>query len=123
MKERLAPSQENRSVAAITFQNFFLLFPKMSGMSGTIADAAEELLDVYHVKSIVIPPNRPVRRKDLADLYFKEAKKQFAAAIIIAAEVHKKGQPVLIVVSSIRETEYVSERLMERGIAHNVLCY
>ncbi|MCI9438772.1 MAG: accessory Sec system translocase SecA2 [Lachnospiraceae bacterium] len=121
VKERLAPSQENRSVAAITFQNFFLLFPKMSGMSGTIADAAEELLDVYHVKSIVIPPNRPVRRKDLADLYFKEAKKQFAAAIIIAAEVHKKGQPVLIVVSSIRETEYVSERLMERGIAHNVL--
>ena len=121
VKEGLEPSQENRSVASITFQNFFLLFPKMSGMSGTIADAAEELRDVYHVKSIVIPPNRPVQRRDLSDLYFQNAEAQFEAALRTAVETHNREQPVLIVVSSIRETEYVSERLMEKGIAHNVL--
>ena len=121
VKEGLEPSQENRSVASITFQNFFLLFPKMSGMSGTIADAAEELRDVYHVKSIVIPPNRPVQRRDLSDLYFQNAEAQFEAALRSAVETHNREQPVLIVVSSIRETEYVSERLMEKGIAHNVL--
>ena len=68
VKEGLPASQENRSVASITFQNFFQLFPKMAGMSGTIADAAQELLDVYHVKSVVIPPNRPVLRTDLPDV-------------------------------------------------------
>lgn len=121
VKEKLEPSQENRAMASITFQNFFQLFPKMSGMSGTISDAAEELLEVYHVKSIVIPPNCPVRRRDLPDLYFVNAGRQFAAAIVTAAAAHKKGQPVLIVTSTIGETELVSRRLTEKGIAHNVL--
>ncbi len=121
VKEGLPPSQENRSVASITFQNFFLLFPRMAGMSGTIADAKEELLDVYHVKSVVIPPNRPVLRKDLPDVYYRNASRQFAAAIVEAVMAHKRGQPVLIVVNSIGETELVSRRLMEKGIPHNVL--
>ena len=63
---------ENRSVASITYQNLFLLFPKMSGMSGTISDAADELRDVYGVDVIVIPSNRPVARKDLTDYYYKD---------------------------------------------------
>lgn len=121
VKEGLPASQENRSVASITFQNFFQLFPKMAGMSGTIADAAQELLDVYHVKSVVIPPNRPVLRTDLPDVYYRNASRQFAAAMVDAVMAHKRGQPVLIVVNSIGETELVSRRLMEKGIPHNVL--
>ena len=105
VKEGLPASQENRSVASITFQNFFQLFPKMAGMSGTIADAAQELLDVYHVKSVVIPPNRPVLRTDLPDVYYRNASRQFAAAMVDAVMAHKRGQPVLIVVNSIGETE------------------
>ena len=69
VKEKLELSQENRSIAAITFQNLFRLFPKMAGMSGTLADAAEEFRDVYGVRVLVIPPNRPMKRQDLPDLY------------------------------------------------------
>ena len=121
MKEKLKVSQENRSVASITYQNLFLLFPKMAGMSGTISDAREELLDVYGEKVIVIPPNRPVQRKDLPDFYFKNAEEQFEQAIERAVAVHRTGQPVLIVVTTIGETELISALLMERKIPHSVL--
>ena len=121
MKEKLKISQENRSMASITYQNLFLLFPKMAGMSGTISDAAEELLNVYGSKVIVIPPNCPVKRKDVADIYFRDVEEQFSAAITTAVSIHKTGQPVLIVVTTIRETELVSEFLIERKIPHNVL--
>lgn len=120
-KEKLEISQENRSVASITFQNFFLLFPKLAGMSGTISDAEEELLAVYHTRVVVIPPNRPLRRVDLDDFYFRDAKKQFAAAIGMVRILHAKGQPVLVVASSIEETELVSERLLRARVSHNVL--
>ncbi len=120
-KEKLEISQENRSVASITFQNFFLLFPKLAGMSGTISDAEEELLAVYHTRVVVIPPNRPLRRVDLDDFYFRDAKKQFAAAIGMVRLLHAKGQPVLVVASSIEETELVSERLLRARVSHNVL--
>lgn len=121
VKEKLKLTQENRSVASITYQSFFLLFPKMSGMSGTIADAAEELRSVYHTEVVVIPPNCPVQRKDWKDSYYKNAAGQFQAAIEEAVTVHKKGQPVLIVVSTIRETEAVSRQLVQEKIPHNVL--
>ena len=121
VKEKLEASQENRSVASITYQNLFLLFPKMAGMSGTISDAREELLNVYGSKVIVIPPNRPVKRKDLADFYFKNADTQFKAALETAVTAHSTGQPVLLVVTTIGETELISKLLMERKIPHNVL--
>lgn len=121
VKEGIAPSTENRSVASITYQNLFRLFPKMAGMSGTISDAAEELLDVYGAKVVVIPPNRPVLRKDLEDLYFVNAKQQLSAALAIAASTHYTGQPVLIVATTIGETEVISNLLLERKIPHNVL--
>ena len=114
-------TQENRSVASITYQNLFLLFPKMAGMSGTISDAKEELLNVYGEKVIVIPPNRPVQRKDLPDFYFKNAEEQFGQAIERAVAVHRTGQPVLIVVTTIGETELISALLMEQKIPHSVL--
>lgn len=121
VKEGLRPSQESRSVAAITFQNLFLMFPKIAGMSGTLADASEELRDVYGVEVLVIPPNRPKQRKDLEDIYFRDSGSQLQAAVWTALEIHKTGRPVLIVVSTIGETELVSECLIEKKIPHNVL--
>lgn len=121
VKEKLDISQETRSVAAITFQNLFLLFPKMAGMSGTMADASEELLDVYGSKVLVIPPNRPKKRKDLPDRYFKNAKQQIQAAVEEVVKMHESERPVLIVAASIDDTERVSEELMKRKIPHDVL--
>ncbi len=120
-KEGLKLSEENRSVASITYQNLFLLFEKMAGMSGTLADAAEELRNVYGKKVLVIPPNRPVQRRDLKDCCYKDAGSQFQAAIEAALEAHRIGRPVLIVVDTIRETEIVSKILLEEKIPHNVL--
>lgn len=121
VKERLKVSQENRSMASITYQNLFLLFEKMSGMSGTISDAAEELLNVYGEQVVVIPPNCPVQREDKNDIYFQDAERQFSAAIMEAVAIHSTGQPVLIVVTTIAETEIVSKLLMDENIPHNVL--
>lgn len=121
VKEKLKLSQENRSIAAITYQNLFQLFPKMSGMSGTISDAAEELLDVYGRKVIVIPPNLPLMRRDLKDFYFKDIESQFEAARKLIVETHRTGQPVLVVVSTIAETELVSKLLLQEKIPHSVL--
>lgn len=121
VKEKLKLSQENRSVAAITYQNLFQLFPKMSGMSGTISDAAQELRDVYGLKVIVIPPNRPMQRKDLQDFYFQDVETQFSEALKLIIETHETGQPVLVVVSTIAETELVSKLLIQEKIPHSVL--
>lgn len=121
VKEGIKDSMESRSVASITYQNLFLLFPKMSGMSGTIADAKEELMNVYHTKVVVIPPNRPMIRRDLPDLYFQSDEEKFDAAIEKALKMHKRGTPVLIVASTIAESEQVSEALIQHNIPHNVL--
>jgi len=121
VKEKIEASRENRSVASITYQNLFLLFPKMAGMSGTISDAAEELLNVYGADVVVIPPNCPLQRVDRKDLYYKDRPTQFEDAIKLAVDTHNTGQPVLIVVSTIAETELVSRLLMEEKIAHSVL--
>ena len=121
MKEELKITQETRSVAAITFQNLFLLFPKMSGMSGTMADASEELWDIYGSKVLVIPPNRPKKRKDLPDRYFRNSNRQIRAAVAEIIKVHRSGRPVLVVAASIKDTEQVSEDLMKKKIPHNVL--
>ena len=121
VKEKLEPSQENRSMAAITYQNLFLLFPKMSGMSGTISDAKDELMDVYGIKVIVIPPNRPMQRKDLPDFYYKDTESQFSDALDLIVDTHETGQPVLVVVSTIAETELVSKILIQENIPHSVL--
>jgi len=108
-------------VASITYQNLFLLFPKMSGMSGTISDAADEIRSVYGIDVIVIPPNCKLRRRDLKDFYFKNTEQQVSAAMKTVVETHKTGQPVLIVVSTIADTEQVSKLLMEEQIPHSVL--
>ncbi len=120
-KAKVKVSQENRSMASITYQNLFRLFPKMSGMSGTISDAAEEIRNLYHVHTVIIPPNRPKKRKDFKDFCFKTAKEQVEAAMKLVIDTHATGQPVLIVVSTIADTELISGLLMEENIPHSVL--
>ena len=120
-KERLKLSQEQRSVASITYQNLFNLFPKMSGMSGTIADGKDELLEVYHKQVVVIPPNKPMARKDLPDKYFKTSEEQFDAVIQETVRRHKTGQPVLLIASLISDTEMLSKLLVQENIEHSVL--
>lgn len=120
-KEHLKLSQEQRSVASITYQNLFNLFPKMSGMSGTIADGKDELLEVYHKQVVVIPPNKPLARIDLPDQYFKTSEEQFDAVIQETVRRHKTGQPVLLIASLISDTEMLSKLLVQENIEHSVL--
>ena len=121
MKELIDVTQENRSVASITYQNLFLMFPHMAGMSGTIKDAAEELFEIYHKRIVVIPTNHPIQRKDYKDIFFPDFESQFNAAIKEAIKHHETRQPVLIVASTIAETEYLSALLINERIPHNVL--
>lgn len=120
-KEHLKISQEQRSVASVTYQNLFNLFPKMSGMSGTIADGKDELLEVYHKQVVVIPPNKPLARKDLPDKYFKTSEEQFDAVIKETVKRHNTGQPVLLIASLISDTEMLSKLLVQENIEHSVL--
>lgn len=120
-KEHLKISQEQRSVASVTYQNLFNLFPKMSGMSGTIADGKDELLEVYHKQVVVIPPNKPLARKDLPDKYFKTSEEQFDAVIKETVKRHNTGQPVLLIASLISDTEMLSKLLVQKNIEHSVL--
>lgn len=120
-KEHLKLSQEQRSVASITYQNLFNLFPKMSGMSGTIANGKDELLEVYHKQVVVIPPNKPLARIDLPDQYFKTSEEQFDAVIQETVKRHKTGQPVLLIASLISDTEMLSKLLVQENIEHSVL--
>lgn len=121
VKEGVKVTPPTRSVASICLQNLFLLFPKLSGMSGTIASEVKELREVYGKEVVVIPANKKVIREDYGDLYFKTAQEQYEAAMEEVLRVHKTGQPVLIVVSTIAQTELLSSALLEEKIPHNVL--
>lgn len=120
-KEKVRITQENRSIASITYQNLFLLFPHMAGMSGTIADAKKELRRVYQKKVAVLPPNKPLLREDKKDLFFKNARTQYEEAVKEVLRCHETGQPVLVVTSTIADTELVSHILIEKQVAHSVL--
>ncbi len=120
-KEKVNITQENRSVASVTYQNLFLLFPRMSGMSGTIADAKKELRKIYKKKVAVIPPNRPLQREDKKDMFFKNAETQCKEAVKEVIRCHEIGRPVLVVTSTIADTEMVSRLLVDHQIAHSVL--
>lgn len=120
-KEHVELSDEQRSVASITYQNLFNLFPKMSGMSGTIKDGKDELLEVYHKQVVVIPPNKPLVRIDLPDQYFKTSEEQFDAVIKETVKRHETGQPVLLIASLISDTEMLSKLLVQENIEHSVL--
>jgi len=120
-KEKLDITKETRSMATITYQNLFAMFPKLAGMSGTIGDARTEMRDIYGKRVIVVPPNKTVIRKDLPDKYYRNKNEQIDAALDEVIRIHETGQPVLVVVANIEVSEIVSETLMEQGIAHNLL--
>lgn len=120
-KEKVKLTQENRSVASVTYQNLFLMFPKLSGMSGTIADAKKELRKIYKKRVAIIPPNRPLQRIDQKDQFFKNAEAQYDAAVEEILKRHEIGQPVLVVSSTIADTEIISRILLEKQVAHSVL--
>ena len=120
-KERVDVQRENRTLATITFQNFFRLYGKLSGMTGTALTEAEEFQTIYELDIVEIPTNRPVVRKDWPDeVYKNEAGKDRAILRQIAA-CHEKGQPVLVGTVSIEKSEYLSGLLKRQGIPHNVL--
>ena len=120
-KEKLELTQEMRSIASITYQNLFLLFPRMAGMSGTIADARKELYKVYKKKVVVIPPNRPLQREDKEDRFFKNSEIQYEEAVKDVLRCHEAGRPVLIVTSAIADTELISRILIQKQVPHSVL--
>ena len=113
-KEKVEISQEYRTVASVTFQDLFLMFDKMAGMSGTLTDARDELWDVYHKKVVKIPTNRPVIRKDLKDRYFVNAQEQFWTAADDVIRLHETGQPVLVVLNSVTDTDLFSRLMIQR---------
>lgn len=120
-KEHVKLSQEQRSMASVTYQNLFNLFPRMSGMSGTISDGKDELMDVYGKRVVVIPPRKPLARIDMPDQYFKTSEEQFEAVIDETLKRHATGQPVLLIASLISDTELLSQILVQKGIEHSVL--
>lgn len=120
-KEKVEISQEYRTVASVTFQNLFMMFDKMAGMSGTIMDAKDELFDVYHKRVIKIPTNKPVIRDDRKDKFYPNARQQFWTAADDLIRIHATGQPVLVVLNSVSDTDLFSRLLIQKNIPHNVL--
>ncbi|MBU3925701.1 preprotein translocase subunit SecA, partial [Patescibacteria group bacterium] len=120
-KEGVSIQKESRTVASITFQNYFKMYEKLSGMTGTALTSAEEFYKVYHLETDVIPTNRPLARKDLPDLVFQSENGKFNAVIDKIKELNQKGQPVLVGTVSIEKNEYLSALLKKEGIAHKVL--
>jgi len=120
-KEGVRIQQENQTLASITFQNYFRLYAKLSGMTGTADTEAFELNNIYGLEVVVIPTNRPMVREDRGDQVFITAKEKFEAIITDIKEAHGKGQPVLVGTASIETSELLSGLLNQEGIAHEVL--
>ena len=120
-KERLEIQDENQTLATITLQNYFRLYEKLSGMTGTAMTEASELMQIYKLGVIPIPTNRPMQRMDQPDLIYKSELAKFAASAEDIATHHKKGQPVLVGTVSVEKSEELSSLLKKRGIPHEVL--
>ena len=120
-KEGVKVQSESKTLATITFQNYFRLYQKLSGMTGTGQTESEEFQEIYKLDVVEIPTNKPVIRKDLPDLVYKTENGKFNAVIDQIVEVHQNGQPVLVGTISIEKSELLSKMLKRRGIQHNVL--
>ncbi|MEK7505328.1 MAG: preprotein translocase subunit SecA [Patescibacteria group bacterium] len=120
-KEGVAIERENRTFASVTYQNYFRLYEKLSGMTGTAATSAEEFYKVYGIETVVIPTNRPSARMDRDDFIFQTEKGKFKAIARKVGELHKKGQPVLIGTVSIEKNEMLSAYLKQEGVPHEIL--
>lgn len=120
-KEGVKIENENQTLATISFQNYFRMYSKLSGMTGTADTEAEEFAKIYNLDVRVVPTNRSMVRKDLEDMVYKSEREKFEAATKEIAELHKKGQPVLVGTVSIAKSEVLSQFLKKSGVPHNVL--
>ena len=120
-KERVRVAEESKTLATITFQNFFRLYDKLSGMTGTALTEAEEFEGIYQLDVVEIPTNKPVARVDYKDIVYKNVKGKYLAIVEQVKACHAKGQPVLVGTISIERSELLSKLLKREGIPHNVL--
>lgn len=120
-KERVEIRDENQTLATITLQNYFRMYDKLSGMTGTAMTEAAEFMQIYKLGVIPIPTNKEMRRIDQSDLIYKTEKAKYESVSDDIAERHKKGQPVLVGTVSVEKSEYLSQVLRRRGIPHEVL--
>jgi preprotein translocase subunit SecA len=120
-KEGVQIQSENQTLASITFQNYFRMYGKLCGMTGTADTEAYEFQEIYGLETVVIPPNKPTVRKDELDLVYKTNREKFEAVIIDIRECHERGQPVLVGTTSIENSELISGLLQKAALPHNVL--
>lgn len=120
-KERVSVRSESKTLATITLQNYFRMYAKLSGMTGTAKTEEDEFRDIYNMDVVVIPTNRPIEREDLHDSVYQTEKGKFHSIAERVAEVHSTGQPILVGTISIERSELISNMLKKRGIKHNVL--
>jgi len=120
-KEQVAVRSENQTLASITFQNYFRLYSKLSGMTGTADTEADEFMKIYNLEVVVIPTNLPMIREDAADVVYASRKAKYEAVSLLIEECHEKGQPVLVGTISIESSELISQFLKSKGIKHEVL--
>ncbi len=120
-KEHVKVKRESKTLATVTFQNFFNKFEKKAGMTGTALTEEKEFREIYNMDVVEIPTNKPVARVDMEDAVYKTKKGKFEAVVQSVIESHEKGQPVLVGTITIETSELLSEMLRKKGIAHNVL--
>ena len=120
-KESVPIQAENQTLASITFQNYFRLYGKLAGMTGTADTEAYEFQDIYGLETTVIPPNKPSRRDDQLDRVYKTTREKYEAAIKDIRECHERGQPVLVGTTSIENSEIIDELLVKENLPHQVL--
>lgn len=120
-KEHVLVRSESKTLATITLQNYFRMYDKLAGMTGTAKTEEDEFRDIYNMDVVVIPTNKPVIRKDLQDSVYQTERGKFKAIANRVAEVHETGQPVLVGTISIEKSELISDMLDKKGIPHNVL--
>ncbi len=120
-KEGVQIQAENQTLASITFQNYFRLYQKLSGMTGTADTEAYEFQEIYGLETVVIPPNRVSRRVDEQDRVYKSTREKYQAALIDIKDCHERGQPVLVGTTSIENSELISDMLTKEGLPHQVL--
>ncbi|WP_325343089.1 preprotein translocase subunit SecA [Xylophilus sp.] len=120
-KEGVEIQAENQTLASITFQNYFRLYGKLSGMTGTADTEAYEFQEIYGLETVVIPPNKPSRREDQLDRVYKTTREKYEAAIADIRECHERGQPVLVGTTSIENSEIIDQLLNQAGLPHQVL--
>lgn len=120
-KEGLQVQRESQTLATITFQNYFRMYDKLAGMTGTAKTEEQEFIKIYGLEVFQVPTNRPVQRKDLPDVIFKTKRGKYRAVVREIERRHATGQPMLIGTTSIEQSEQLSHMLKEAGIVHNVL--